>query len=1017
MLLLDIETTDTSPLTRTDKEIMYESLGSSADTFVFIDTYMEYLDEFNSRSDLLSKRTNSKVLAEYLPIVVSELHSVKLRKESAPVIVQKGDVVISLPFAPIVSYKNKTFLGPINTPIKVKDFRLIPIFNISNNEFARSINKALPIEVDSISDIRRAVMYSSPCWGAPPEVPNGYSVNLEHRVERDELNFLISKPVSENPIHLRYSFDIDNKLALLEDVIAKGINANAEQLADLSKEVEAERKYQTGVSELVKDTARLSRLEHMCKVKFPNLFNKSSKEYMFGTFSLEAMPAKYKTALLSEYSNKVNLEVKLATNKCGHLSALVDLRKEPSKDNLKKIMQFESKDLTCGSCEMQLMCPHEADYFKMLLTSNDSLVNKIDRIEQMITTKYSDSKKSNMYASFCKLCGMKILDMKSNEEVTFDSNSMYGNKDQPSEDQQMVRTIAMRNLAFTKPVSKKILFGVVDSIWSAVSPVVSQMSGKKEVDKYLNVAVLVLTAIISISSKVDYITHQAASVAGSRDARIVEKVKKSNIVMKKTNVSELFRNALAIFMSRYSSPIKESSYKNKEELLKQLFVKAYKLIKDSVDYSGQEDNTTYTKTTSEDYANLKVSSNEYKIKSKEQFEVVSEGRNPDSMSFAEKKLIEDHIKTILYPYSHLPYSYSRYYKGGKWSKDMILYVCPVSGKRHSWGTYITTNEEYSIKKIGPVSSKDIIGMRCSECKYSTSELMAMKVDVGSIVKDKSELLNKIDSFYSVFKFRCLKAPFHVFVSKNNKVSCNVCSMDFDFIIKKDTDFYLKHSEFLSKHHSEVSYSKNIDIVNHKNLGAVITDAFNSIRLTSPSLKEVDSGFLAPSDKLLIENTGSSENRESNEITSKDISDGADITKMIDRLRQLMILVSIIANKPKSHKYSTNSKFLSLPDVNLSKLMKELIAGNIVETAWKTRDKQFIKSNILYILQRLSHYPEVLRFAVNAIKDSEEVFTVYDYAEIKKIFNLEKIQEESMQVEQEVVEIFDEIINDFGEDDD
>lgn len=1005
MLLLDIEIPVEPTVTKTDREILYSHLGEDAETFVYIDTYLDYLKEFNSRKDMLSRRTNSKVVAEYLPIISKNLHSIKVKKEARnEFIVPKEGVTIQLTFAPRIFYKNKVLLGPINTPLQADSFKLLPIYDVTGKH--SSVNN---LKVESIDDLPAIVkFYNGIQFQKPVEEFTGYSVNLEPPPNLD-FDFLTSKPSSLSPIALRYSFDIDNNLPLLENILNYGIDKNMDILTAMRSNALAAVKYNIGVSKLIKETAKISRLEQLCKVKFPNLFNKSSREYIFGNFDLSAMPPDYRKALLREYAIKSQIEEKMLNNKCEHISAMVELRNKPTDDSFKKVKQFISKD-KCSLCDLQVACPHEIEYYSLLVESKDSIINKSDRIEQLITTKYADSKKSKMYASFCKLCGMKVLDMAVSDDVNYSSNEMYSSEEM-SEDKKLVTQVAASNLMFTKPTSKNTAYKIVNSVWNSIAHVVSQLSSSKskgDIDKKINIIVLTITSIISMSFNSDFIELQGVKSGA--------KINKNEMIIQKKSVSDSFRNALQVFTTKYAKFIRESSYSNKPELLRQLFVKAYKLIKDSVEIYART-TVDQTKSTVDDYLTI-FPKTEYGKKSKEQFENNLNGVQPNSLNEMEKQLIENHTTKLLYPYSQIKYSYSRYYKQqSKWSKDMILYACPATGKRHSWGSYISKNGEYKIKSIKE-PLRNVTEMRCSDCKLSTKELMSSKKDINKLVTEIVKEINNINSFYSVFRYRCLKQDFHSFIDDK----CSVCKMHFSFIVNKDREFCMDHINELIKYNDKNEYSKNESLEKHKEFNKLVGEM--KIEIPTVKVDPENYSWVAPENKLKLKNIGNTEGKEFIEYDSMDypVTMQTDVfTKLIDRLRQLLIYIGILVNKPRNHKYSKNNKF---SEVNgLKKLYTSLVQERIVENAWKTKNDKYAKNKILSILNRLQEWPEAFKFAMNAIIDSDTVFTKYDYAELKKTFNLAKVIEDSFKEtnEPETDDSFDlfdssDLTNDDNEDD-
>lgn len=983
MLLLDIEIPTEAVVTRTDREIAYSHLKDDAATFVRIDEYMDYLNDFNVTNTSIGKRSQSKVLAEYFPIISNDLHSIQVKKDSRKnIIVSKDKISIVLQFAPRIAYKNKILLGPINTRIEVSEFKQVPIYDITGK------HSVLNGTVSSIEDMKKTIIFGvGKQYQMPTPEVTGYSVNLDSK-KNDSFNFLKAKPISDSPLALRYAFDIDNRIELLENILSKGIENNMDVINNIYKSAENAKLYDKKKEILAKENSKLTRLEYMCKVKFPNLFNKNSKEYIFGVFNLEAMPEQYRKALLTEYSIRMKMEEKLMSNSCEHISAVAKLRKNPTTETLKAVKSL-IKDETCELCELPALCKHELEYYS-LSTAEGSNAAKVG---QTITTKYSDTKKSKLYASFCKLCGMKILDMLESDNVNPTEEYSVSER---SEDEAFVHIATYTNIKFIKPVSKNTIYKISGNVWDSVKDIVAQMSTKnvKDVDRKINIIILVMASIISMSFGSDYIAIKGMQ----RGAR--EQPKNPDIIIKKTSVADTFREALDVFSIRYSKLIKESSYKSKTEVLKTMFVKAYKLLKDSVDIY-KDISVTESKPTYADYVMINPSS-DYSKKSKEQFEKTREGMAPTKYQ-DEKNIIEEHVRKILYPFSRIRYSYARYYNQSSWSKDMMLYVCPNTGKRHKWGSYISGNEEFNIKDIKATIGK-ITSMRCANCKLTTAELSKSKQDVNKLVASVVNEVNEIESFYTVFRYRCLKQDFHNFV----KDQCTICKMQFAFIIKKDKPFYAAHREYLLKYNEKIDYGKNESLEKHKEF----SESVKNIKITKPDVDIMPETYdWADRDYVVqLKNLGNSEGKEFIEYSSSDypvVQLTNVFSKLVDKLRMLLIYIGILVNKPRQHKYMTDEKFPKDTASFIKEIYKKALEENIVENSWKTKDSKYVKGKILHILTMLKKDKAAFNFAMSSVVDSDSIFTNYDYAEIKKIFNMSKIIEDSFkEPEPEDLDLFE-----------
>ena len=988
MLLLDIPVVEQK--TETDKEVFFSDLKFSERDiphFVKLDTYIDYMREhrYSDYFSELHKREYFKICAEYFPVVVDKLHSVSVRKQNY--IIKKGQVTSSLPFTANVYYDKKNYKWPPNINLVLQDFKMVPLFNLSRSIFSRDLNKSLKlanVTPGSASELYSIVTkYSSVGVTSidTSEISEYYYESREPFVH--DLDFLTSKPVSNDALSMRYSFDIDNQNDLLENIFINGPDKH--QLDLLKKRAESALNYEIISVGLAKETLRLSRLEHMCKIKFPNLFNPANKEFTFANnFDMALMKEWQRSALVKEYQSKIDYESKLMTNKCEHRNVLKKLRESQSKEDYKQLKSFTtSSSQVCGACGFDIACKHEMKFFDLLFTGQSQ-----NKIGQQLSSEFASPVKSGVYASFCKLCGMKIMDLVDTDGVTYDDNN-YHNAEL-SEDNRLVLNTVLRNLEFTKPVSKGLIFQISENIWESVSNVLLLMGKKRMPGKDRELAIVVMT-IVSIA-----ITEMGTPFI--RLARPVQNKKYGGLIVKKSSrsTSDIFRSCWELFKLRYSKMLSESSYKGKDELAKQLFIKSYQLLKDSIDSYSESDSVT-TESTHEDYK-MPKSSDEYQ---KISYEIYSgDDSRMEKARELELELIQSQVSQNNYPLSQLPYSYSRYYKNNKWSKDMGLYACPETGKRHHWDNYIFSDSEIEIKKISSNTppTERATAMRCKNCKLTTEQLIKSKKDIQQSVEDKVNLLNNIDSFYFVYRYRCFKKDFHDFsaVIPNQPEKCKHCDMLFSNIVNKDLNFYLEHEEDFKDFNAKLSFEKNQLLYVRSIPEYTLANPVRPKSTVDPSLQ----------------NIGKSESKEEGEYISSeiDIPDTSDtFLKILDRIRQIVIIVGLLVKKPGRHKF-INEFDESIP----ASLHKELI--NSVSSIWDNQkinpesSTDFARATFFDILEKLKQRKELYSFIVRKLKESELLFTNYNYSELKKTFNLAKLMEKSFQ--ESIDETFEEIQDDF-----
>lgn len=1169
LILLNIENIDDDiefDLNKNDREIFFKDIGvldRDIDSFILIDEYIDYLKlnfvKNKENRDLL------KLCAEYMAIEINtdNMHTIsfkkgrelykenmkKIRVDNVKYIISVEDrkkgkefsSTFTVPFTSKIYVKelNKFFLHPSDKPIKEGKPKIVPLYNINQtNILARDINKSFSLRNDkfltpkNINDLKYKILKnldnvqkSETDYSFLKDTTTIFSSDSSYTSYKsykinDSLDFLKSKPSRDgkNIQNLYYSFDINNNINLLEKIINLGFDNEYISLVlnNLNKETKLYSIYEENINLLIKQNAKQSRLEQLCKIKYPNFFNPSRKEFTFGKgtkFSIDLLPVDYKKSLLLEFNLRESLEDKMISNKCEHKSKLDYLRKNTIDFNNWKDFKsnFLSKNfdtklndsniVPCTLCEMPIMCMHEIEFndlfYKTLSSKDNDLINQTERINQIITTKYASKSSKSMYSSFCKYCGMQILNMINTDGVSYEeSQNMYsdansfnsgngGNSD-ASDDRRTILYAINRNITFTKPVSKTTVNSIISGIYENLQPILRILNKKKNIklqstlSKEINIVILTIVSIMILSISYDFISIKNTS-----------KLKKSIIISSKDRnvkgVGLKFREAWEAFTNNYDTLIKQSPFSNKKESLKQLFVKSYDLLKENLQENIllSESNAIDNTSVYQDYLDrkkLKANDNEeYKKKSYDSFSFFINNNLGDiylndrkdnqlwnqwvkessTILDAEKKIIQTSIKKILYPYSRIKYSYDRYYKNTDKltnNSDLSLYACAVSGKQHVWEKYIfksKDNKDVSFN-IKTISSKDddlniiknskIHAFGCKVCNKDTIELIKNSTDTNylngmqysDIITNRIQDLNEIDSFYSTYRYRCLNSPFHMFKYKDSKYNCSLCKMDFNFIVNKDEQFYLKNKNIYELFKKQKSVQKNEELILHSKQNLFIKELDISKTAKNEANKNKEIMETKISDKIreletlninfksnCLENLGESESILESEYYDNNISSMKynDIfSKNIDKVRQIIIYLGIIINTPYRHKYMKDEEFLNIIDsVNssntkeeLAKVYKYLINLKIIDSFHSYRSVNadgtngainYIKSFLLNLIKQIRNInKDISQFILDKIIDSDIIYTSYNYAELKKTYNMNKIIEDqfnSIDVDEEL----------------
>jgi hypothetical protein len=1168
---------DDNKISKTDREIFYSDIFYKEgdkwhekypiiESFIVADEYIEYLNFIISKNEKTSSKINEKTIfkkiLEFQSINTdfSSLSTVSVKKYKNQYIVNRNSISVPFPVKALID-KNE-YLIPPNTNFIIKSFSKRPIYSLdNNNKFKREINENLNkfsyinnVNLNSenggkkliskiakyISNIsiENKIILLNPVlieennrFNNKFTISQNYSGEYNKKLLNNLNSFLYSKLFSTNISNLYNCFDIDSKLHVLEKLYIKGENDLEVRniISSLLKGREDENKYNKNILALLKQQSELSRLEFMCKKKFPNLFNKNSKELLFterNRFSLDKIPKKYKSILLSEYNLRKSYEKKILESNCGHILSIEKLKTNASSvgsDMWKEVLQWlepnedkESGFHNCVSCTLPALCSH--DYFFYSNYGKKEVnydINKLSKIMKHTVNKFmaTGGAKGFMY---CKVCGQELANVMEEENVVGydDSKNMYKQSDESENDslQKLVYFIVSRNMSIGAASSaNSVISNILTNITQTIRPIVESLKKKKKFKKKdsletsmdkqmeMNIVIMVIVSIMILSIKFKFIGFKKNK---SIKDFIVPKNEKDIIKFK-------FKEAFDVFSHNYINLIKETNYSNKMDIIKELFVKIYMLIKDNLSesISISEDNIKnfITVGVAEDYiqsytpaifdkhyldytlsipvANAivkkqvvikggrqqtDISSNIwYKYKNisyesfktfvdKKLYEVYHDSRevgewkewknsNLEIINI-ENKLKEINKKQTLHPYGHIPYSYERYFKGDKWENDMGLYACSKTGRRHVWGSYLFSIEkeedvEIIIKNTGnelkKISKGKLKSIRCKECKLTTEELINEENGKKNIFENIVELRSNINGFYIVFRYRCLKynegsgeESFHDFekVDNKNDRKCKKCSVLFSQLLNKDVKFYNENSKIYKKYIDNLNVVKNKELQNTKktsdNILSLDYKKINTQSLLGENIKEIMN--ISTIDKMnqleitkfsILSKTGETEN-----VMEKDIEEmepGSNVNKndvflkILDRIREICVIVGIIYNNPIKHKYTKNIEFIDMlnnvirkdNDGSVESLYKKyILSKNFVKLCWEYRNDKgldegisFSKSCMYDIMINVKKTSEVLyEYIIKKITEIDILYTGFNYAEIKKIFNVSKIVEDDIE---------------------
>jgi hypothetical protein len=148
-----------------------------------------------------------------------------------------------------------------------------------------------------------------------------------------------------------------------------------------------------------------------------------------------------------------------------------------------------------------------------------------------------------------------------------------------------------------------------------------------------------------------------------------------------------------------------------------------------------------------------------------------------------------------------------------------------------------------------------------------------------------------------------------------------------------------------------------------------------------------------------------------DINSNDVNDM--FSKTIDRLRQLIIYIGIFVKTPYKHKFHKRDDFLETLDfletnkeakgvlidmhmyLSKDKILDSVYSYSVTHPDGKLGSMHYTKSIILHVMEKISKYDKIFKFFIDNIIDSDLLYTNYNYAELKKTYNMNKLAEDSI----------------------
>jgi hypothetical protein len=517
-------------------------------------------------------------------------------------------------------FEHKFLLNLYPSYVKIND----DIYTIYNKDFMNNLNndkiKSLyrhliseyNYSIDNISLIKNNNIISNPIlqYNIPKfdsYIDKKYIDNYLP-IFNNFLNFKINKYFSN---HSYYSFYFNGLLELYEDILLYSIDnlKVKSKITQIIKEKENLIVSNKNNQFILNYKLKQNELEYLTKIKFPNLFNPNSKEFLFKsnyTFDFNKLSKKYQDIILLDYKKLQNYKNEYINNNCPHKALLYKFYKSYNKEPLFKDVVSLIKDNSstkdnndyykCIKCSFDFICPHIVDYYTLLF---DKSSNKSDYvINQIILQKYNLNKKqindglakiTNDMINYCKICGEEISKSPDLEQnIEYKDNIKLNTGEYSDANMELVKrnasyiiyTYIVFNDMKLRLTKNYLINHITDNIVYYIDNLERNLRKSKKYNESEIQGLLSLNATIFIYSNLIFIMIKYPEIDFRNQNKSIITTKKGS---KSTNVllfslKEKFKIAYKLIISSNNVLLNNLKYNSKLDEIQQLLIKSYGLI-------------------------------------------------------------------------------------------------------------------------------------------------------------------------------------------------------------------------------------------------------------------------------------------------------------------------------------------------------------------------------------------------------------------------------------------------------
>jgi len=412
----------------------------------------------------------------------------------------------------------------------------------------------------------------------------------------------------------------------------------------------------------------------------------------------------------------------------------------------------------------------------------------------------------------------------------------------------------------------------------------------------------------------------------------------------------------------------------------------------------------------------------------------------------EIELINKNIITNNYPYSLIKLNNLRYYQSKQ--INLNIYFCKKDGFPHKYNIYLfkLNKKDIEIEKnkldqfINSLKFDDnleFIDYKCTKCLESKNKLYNIDKYDNIIIDNLINNINDINGFFNLYLNLCPVTTknndyqFHDFdYSKNDNIYCKICKINYYDLLNKNKEIYQKfNKEYNTYKESRLEYFNNklnsFDINKNKLKNINIKESYNNLLNKNDNKKYIDNINKLILDNLIIElskkyninilylqKLGLTEGYHYDDINNIEINyNNIDnrLNKLNTYMRNLLIYYNILKNNKSVNNYydsNLNDILNNIKDINI-KLSKDLPEYNInlsnilIELKINKTNKEIIEFclksiyNFIIELEKINKNKfnnklnEFIDFIIKKILKYDELFTNYNYSQLKQMFTEDK----------------------------